>query len=192
MVCAFAQSCKTVFRAGLQVVSPQAVSGVILLGFKGLSNTGLTGVSLANQVISAGSGTAVQLTEEQKALVRAKAIQGLVRALAAQGLMAVVAALVSWVFGGGLAALSALLGAAAYLVPNSLFALRLLLGLLSGKGANPAGFLVGELIKLFAATGLLALVVYLGQSWLVWPALIFGLVMALKGYALLLMSGKLV
>lgn len=148
-------------------------------------------MSLANQVKSAGSESAIRLTEEQKAIVRAKAIQGLVRALAAQGLMAVVAALVSLLVGGMAAGVSALLGAAVYLVPNSLFALRLLLSLLSGRGANPAGFLVGELIKLVAATGLLALVVYTAQSWLVWPALIFGLIMALKGYALLLMSGKL-
>lgn len=148
-------------------------------------------MSLANQVKSAGLETAVRLTEAQKASVRAKAIQGLVRALAAQGLMALVAGLVSLMVGGVTAGVSALLGAAVYLVPNSLFALRLLLGLLSGRGANPAGFLVGELIKLVAATGLLALVVYTAQSWLVWPALIFGLIMALKGYALLLMSGKL-
>ncbi|MFA5597163.1 MAG: ATP synthase subunit I [Pusillimonas sp.] len=148
-------------------------------------------MSLANQVKSAGSETPVRLTEEQKAIVRARAVQGLVRALAAQGLMALVAAVLSWAVGGASAGFSALLGAAVYLVPNSFFALRLLISLLSGRGANPAGFLVGELIKLVAATGLLALLVYTAQSWLVWPALIFGLIMALKGYVLLLMFGKL-
>ena len=148
-------------------------------------------MSLADQVKTAGSEAPLRLTEEQKAAVRSKAIQGLVRALASQALMAVLAALLSWLVGGLAAGVSALLGALVYLLPNSLFALRLLIGLLAGRGANPAGFLVGELIKLVAATGLLALLVYVGQSWLVWPALIFGLIMALKGYVLLLMFGKL-
>ncbi len=144
-----------------------------------------------NQVKSSGFETTVQLSEEEKARVQASAVKGLVGVLVAQGVMAAVAVLVSWLVAGFDAGVSALLGAAAYLVPNSLFALRLLLGMLAGRAANPAGFLVGELVKLAGATGMLALVVYLAHTWLVWPALIFGLVMVLKGYVVLLVFSKL-
>lgn len=145
----------------------------------------------ANQVKSSGFDSSVQLTEDEKARLQVKARQGLLRALAAQGIMAAVSVLLCWLIAGFYAGASALLGAMAYLVPNALFAMRLLVGLLMGRPANPAGFLLGELIKLGGAVMLLVLGVYLAQSWLVWPALLFGLVMVLKGYVLLLMFSKL-
>lgn len=157
----------------------------------GYPNKVYPNVSSANQVKSPGSGAAVQLTEAQKASLQAKARKGLLRALVAQAIMALVAVAICWLVAGVYAGASALLGAAAYLVPNALFALRLLVGLVMGRPANPAGFLLGELIKLGAAVALLVLGVYLAQAWLVWPALIFGLVMVLKGYVLLLMFSKL-
>jgi ATP synthase protein I len=83
-----------------------------------------------------------------------------------------------------------LLGGLACFIPNALFALRLLVRIVAGKPASAAGFLIGELIKLGASIALLVLGVYLAQSWLVWPALLFGLVMVLKSYVLLLIRGK--
>lgn len=135
--------------------------------------------------------TPVKLSDAQRKSVHARAVQGLVRALVAQALMAVLAAAISWFFFGLAAGASALLGAGAYFVPNALFALRLLLGYMGVKPVAAAGFLAGELIKLASSVLLLVAVVFMAQAWLVWPALLFGLVCVLKGYVLLLMFHKL-
>jgi len=134
---------------------------------------------------------ALKLSDADRASLRFKAGRGLLRALAAQAAMALFAVLVSWAVAGVDAGLSALVGAGAYYVPNALFAMRLLLGLLGSKQASPFAFFMGELIKLGSAVLLLALAVYLGRGWLVWPALLFGLVCVLKGYVLLLVFRKL-
>lgn len=105
--------------------------------------------------------------------------------------MALFATVVSWAFFGPAAGASALLGAGAYFVPNAFFALRLLLGYSGVKPVAAAGFLAGELIKLASSVLLLAAVVLVAQAWLVWPALLFGLVSVLKGYVLLLAFHKL-
>src|SRR5699024_12452285 len=92
---------------------------------------------------------------------------------------------------GVAAGASALLGAGAYFVPNALFALRLLLSYSGIRPIAAPGFLAGELIKLASATLLLFAVVLGAKAWLVWPALLFGLVCVLKGYVLLLMFHRL-
>ncbi|MGG4605704.1 ATP synthase subunit I [Paenalcaligenes sp. Me131] len=131
------------------------------------------------------------LTPEQRSRLAKRSGAGIVRVLMAQAVMAIVVILISWMVAGGNAALSALLGAAAYLIPNALFAMRLLLNLFSGKAATVQAFFVGELFKLGSALGILALVVWSDTGWLVWPALLFGLLGVLKGYVLLLVAGKL-
>jgi len=133
----------------------------------------------------------IKLTEAERRKVQASAVKGLVRVLAAQAGMMLVAVVVSWGVAGVEAGASALLGALSCFVPNALFAARLLLAMVAGRPASPGRFLVGELVKLFASVALLVLVVYVAQPWLVWPALLFGLLMVLKGYVLLLMFGRL-
>jgi ATP synthase protein I len=131
------------------------------------------------------------LGAEERAALKARTSQGLVRAVVAQGVMAVLATVVAWVVAGTAAGLSALVGAGAYLVPNTLFALRLLLDAHRPGQANPFTFFLGEAFKLGATVLLLWLAVYLADGRIVWPAMLIGLVCALKGYVLLLMFGKL-
>jgi ATP synthase protein I len=47
-------------------------------------------------------------------------------------------------------------------------------------------FFAGEAFKLAAAIAILWLAGWYGRDWLVWPALLFGLLCVLKGYVLLL------
>lgn len=137
------------------------------------------------------SETKLELSDADRATLDAKAGRGIVRALVAQAVMAGLAVLISWLVAGAAAGASALIGAGAYFVPNALFAVRLLLGLLGSKQSNPITFFFGEACKLGSAVLILALAAYFGRDWLVWPALIFGLLCVLKGYVLLLMFRKL-
>ncbi|RYH53410.1 MAG: ATP synthase subunit I [Alcaligenaceae bacterium] len=132
----------------------------------------------------------VQLTPEERAAVTARAFKGLVRAVAAQGAMACLAAVIAWAVAGPAAGLSALAGAGMYLIPNALFAFRLMLGLAGGRSASPVTFLLGEIVKLSVTVVLLWLLSRYAQEWLVWPAVLWGLVLTLKGYFLLLMFRK--
>ncbi|HUH87432.1 MAG TPA: ATP synthase subunit I [Pusillimonas sp.] len=134
---------------------------------------------------------AIVLSDADRERLRYKAGKGLLHALAAQAFMGLLAALVSWLVAGVAAGVSALIGAGAYFIPNALFAMRLLMGLISAKQASAFTFFVGEFIKLGSAVLLLALAAYLGHEWLVWPALVFGLVCVLKGYVLLLAFRRL-
>lgn len=131
------------------------------------------------------------LTDEDRIAISRRASHGLVRALVAQACAALIAIVISGVVGGGAAAVSALLGAAAYFVPNALFALRLLLGMSAAVRPSPYAFFWGEAFKLGGAMSILALAAWAGSDWLVWPALVFGLFGVLKGYVLLLMVRKL-
>lgn len=151
-------------------------------------------VGSGNTMAPAGKAdeiTAIVLSDAQRERLRYKAGKGLLYALAAQAFMGLFAGLVSWLVAGFAAGVSALIGAGAYFVPNALFAMRLLMGLMSAKQASPFTFFLGEFIKLGTAVLLLALAAYLGHEWLVWPALLFGLVCVLKGYVLLLAFRRL-
>jgi ATP synthase protein I len=131
------------------------------------------------------------LSDRDRAALNRRASSGIVRTLVAQSAMLMAAVLVSWLVSGGEAAISALIGAAAYFVPNSLFALRLLLGLLGPVKSSPLTFFVGEAFKLGSAVLVMGLAAWLARDWLVWPAMLFGLLCVLKGYVLLLMFRKL-
>jgi|SRR5690625_78627 len=133
----------------------------------------------------------VKLSAQQRAELARRSSQGIIRALGAQGLLAILAVLLCWVVAGRLAAISAAIGAAAYGLPNALFAMRLLLGLWSGAPAQVATFFVGEAFKLGGALALLGLAAWQFHQWLVWPALLLGLVAVLKGYIVLLAMGRL-
>ncbi|WP_045929554.1 ATP synthase subunit I [Alcaligenes faecalis] len=133
----------------------------------------------------------VVLTPEQRSRMARRAGQGIVRALVAQALMGLLAIGLSAWISGAYAAASALIGAAAYFVPNALFALRLLLGLMGGGNAGALSFFWGEAFKLGFAVLTLATAAMANTGWLVWPALLFGLLCVLKGYVLLLFFRKL-
>lgn len=134
---------------------------------------------------------AIVLTPEQRQRLARRSSLGIVQILGAQALLALVATLLSWWFGGINAAGSALIGAGAYFIPNAVFAVRLLLGLMGGRNADAISFFWGEAFKLGAATAILGLAAWQFHDWLVWPALLFGLIGVLKGYVVLLAFGKL-
>jgi len=146
----------------------------------------------ATEMEGKGAGEAgLCLSAAERASLDARAGRGLVRAVAAQGALMVLAALVAWAVAGAAAGLSALAGAASYFVPNALFALRLLLNAHQPGRANPFTFFLGEAFKLGMTVLLLGLAVYVGGDAIVWPALLLGLLCVLKGYVLLLLTGKL-
>lgn len=126
-------------------------------------------------------------TAEQLAELNRSALRILVRSVVAQVVAGVLVALLAWVMAGAAAGASALAGAAAYAIPSVLFALRLLMGMFRPGGANPATFFLGEFLKLASTALLLWLVVKVGQNDLVWPALIAGLIVALKSHYWLLL-----
>jgi len=113
------------------------------------------------------------------------------RILAAQAAMGLFAALVCGAVAGIAGLASAAIGAAAYLLPNAVFAMRLLLGLAGTGQASALTFFVGQLVKTgLTVTGLM-LAAWLARDWLVWPALLFGLCCTLMGYALLPLFSRL-
>lgn len=129
----------------------------------------------------------VPATPEQLAELNRTAARTLLRSIVVQVIVALVVAGIAWLVSGVAAGASALAGAAAYTVPSVLFALRLLFGMVKPGGANPATFFFGEFFKLGSTALLLGLAVKLGQNELVWPALLVGLVVALKSHYLLLL-----
>ncbi len=127
------------------------------------------------------------VTAEQLVELNRSAARTLLRTIVAQVVAATVVALLAWLVAGVAAGVSALVGAAAYAIPSVLFALRLLFGMVKPGGANPATFFFGEFFKLGSAALLLGLAVKLGQNELVWPALLVGLIVALKSHYWLLL-----
>jgi len=115
----------------------------------------------------------------------------ILRILLAQAAAGVVVALIVGVVAGLAALVSALIGAVAYLLPNAVFAVRLLLGLASTGQANVLTFFLGEFVKLALAVAVLMLAGWFGRSWLVWSALLLGLCGVLMGYALLPLVSRL-
>ena len=133
----------------------------------------------------------LSLSEHDRAAIHLRASKGLVRALVAQAVMLGAAILVCGLVSGAAAAWSALIGGGAYLIPNALFALRLLAGLWGPVTSTPFTFFLGEAFKLGAAVLTLGLAAWLGSGWIVWPALLVGLLCVLKGYVLLLLFRRL-
>lgn len=99
------------------------------------------------------------------------------RVVLLQLVMTLVVAGLAGLWVGPRGALSALLGGAAYLVPNLLFVVRLRVAAASGQ-ASAATFFVGELAKI-AAT-ILILVAAQAYYDVHWVALLVGLFVALK------------
>ena len=99
--------------------------------------------------------------------------------------VSVVAACIAGLLGGENALISALLGGLCCVVPNSLFAMRLLANAHAAGGANPMSFFIGEFIKIALTVTLLGAVAWLYHD-LNWLALIAAFIVALKSYIILL------
>lgn len=167
-------------------------------GDKGPEQEGSAGKNIENHAQGAGypgAGDAADqrlvLSDHDRMMIIRRSSRGLVRVLTAQLSVAAVVVAVSGLVAGSAAALSALIGAAAYFVPNALFAMRLLFGFFGPVKTGPLTFFAGEAFKLGTAVLVLALTAWYGRDWLVWPALLFGLIGVLKGYVLLLLFRKL-
>ena len=96
----------------------------------------------------------------------------------------IVAGLIAGLLGGVPALLSALLGGLCCVVPNGLFALRLLANAKKSED-NPMSFFIGEFIKIALTVALLGATAWLYRD-LNWLALIAGFIVALKSYIILL------
>jgi len=105
----------------------------------------------------------------------------LFRIVGLQALATLTVALLAWPLGGANAAVSALLGGAACVVPNALFALRLAAAARRPQGAGAAVFFVGELLKVGSTIALLALIAWAWDG-VVWAALVIAVIVALKSY----------
>lgn len=131
------------------------------------------------------------LSDQDRVRIARRSRVGLLWALAAQAFMGMLVVLGAWGFAGKNAGASALIGAAAYFVPNALFALRLLLGYFGPKGSGALGFFWGEFLKLFAVAGVVVLVAWQWGAWLNWLAFLLGLLGVMKGYVVLLALRRL-
>lgn len=129
------------------------------------------------------------LTDADRASINARARKELLHIILAQALVGLFVAIIAGMVAGKVAALSALAGAGAYFVPNLLFALRLFIATHQPKGASPVMFLMGEMLKMVAAVGLLWLIARVGGDRVSWLAVVAGLIGVVKAYLLMLALG---
>lgn len=108
------------------------------------------------------------------------------RIVGLQILATLIVALAAWSIGGAAAAVSALLGGTACVVPNALFALRLTMAARRPQGTDMGVFFVGEFVKIGSTIALLALVAWAWKD-VVWLALIIAVIAALKSYMVALL-----
>lgn len=133
-------------------------------------------------------GADIGLTPAQLAKLNHGSLRLLVRTILVQAAGTILVAGLAWWIAGTAAGLSALAGALVCTIPNALFALRLALAAVGiGKG-SPVTFFLGEFLKLGASTALLVMAVRMAGDGLVWPALIAGLIVALKSHYIVLLS----
>ena len=135
----------------------------------------------------------IVLSVAEKARIARRARLDLIRVLVSQVAASVVVAIVFFWASGPRGGVSALLGAACYLAPNAVFVLRLLLATLRPQGAGAGTFLIGNMLKVLVAVGLLWLLADQAADRVDWLAAVVGLIAALKGYwiGLMLSGGRL-
>lgn len=138
-----------------------------------------------------GAVGTLRLGDHDRSLIAKRSQVGLFRALAAQAFTGMLVVLGAWGFAGKGAGASALIGAAAYFVPNALFAVRLLLGYFGPKRPGSLTFFWGEFLKLLCVAGVLVLVAWQWGDWLNWLAFLLGLLGVMKGYVVLLALRRL-
>ena len=132
----------------------------------------------------------LELTAADLAQINQRSRLELVLIVKAQALLGSVVAVLTWTVAGVDAGLSALAGAGTYFVPNMIFALRLYLATFRPGGSSPMLFLIGEMLKIGAAVGLLWVVAHVGGDRVQWLAVLVGLIAVLKGYVLVLVFGR--
>ena len=132
----------------------------------------------------------LELTVADLAQINQRSRLELVLIVKAQALLGSVVAALTWMVAGVDAGLSALAGAGTYFLPNTIFALRLYLATFRPGGSGPMLFLVGEMLKIGAAVGLLWVVAHVGGDRVQWLAVLVGLIAVLKGYVLVLVFGR--
>ena len=132
----------------------------------------------------------LELTAADLAQINQRSRLELVLIVKAQALLGSVVAVLTWTVAGVDAGLSALAGAGTYFVPNMIFALRLYLATFRPGGSAPMLFLIGEMLKIGAAVGLLWVVAHVGGDRVQWLAVLVGLIAVLKGYVLVLVFGR--
>ena len=132
----------------------------------------------------------LELTAADLAQINQRSRLELVLIVKAQALLGSVVAILTWMVAGIDAGLSALAGAGTNFVPNMIFALRLYLATFRPGGSGPRLFLVGEMLKVGAAVGLLWVVAHVGGDRVQWLAVLVGLIAVLKGYVLVLVFGR--
>ena len=132
----------------------------------------------------------LELTVADLAQINQRSRLELVLIVKAQALLGSVVAVLTWTVAGVDAGLSALAGAGTYFVPNMIFALRLYLATFRPGGSAPMLFLIGEMVKIGAAVGLLWVVAHVGGDRVQWLAVLVGLIAVLKGYVLVLVFGR--
>lgn len=102
----------------------------------------------------------------------------------------VVASAIAGMIAGWPALFSTLIGGLCCVVPNGLFALRLIANAKKVGEASPMSFFVGEFIKIALTVAFLGAAGWLYHD-LNWLALIIGLIVALKSYTILLLGIRL-
>jgi ATP synthase protein I len=125
---------------------------------------------------------AVKLTNQEKLVIAQKARALLFWLVVSQLIAGLCVSVLFGLFSGQAAALSALAGAGAYWLPNTLAALRLGLSTFRPQGANPVAVLGGFLVKMLVAALLLWVVAQYGGNQVNWLAVLVGLIVTLKGY----------
>ncbi len=113
----------------------------------------------------------------------------MVKAVLLQVTMTLVVSALAALVGGANAALSAMLGGLACVVPSALFAVRLAIDLRRPGGATVSGFFIGEFAKL-VLTVLMLCAIGVADPDLNWLAMIVGFIAALKSYFLMFAFGR--
>jgi ATP synthase protein I len=132
----------------------------------------------------------LRLTEAERLVSSRRAMRDLLRTIVIQVVSSIAVAVLAFAVSGSAAGVSALMGAATYILPNALFAFMLILSVHKTGGTPPARFFLGQVLKIGIAALLLIATASLGREFLVWPAFLAGLVCALKSQLLTLAFGK--
>ena len=107
-----------------------------------------------------------------------------------QWVVILILAAAAWLLSGIAGAVSLVLGGAAVAVPNTLLALWLTIRVHRVGSLSTAALLFGELLKLGLTLALLAIFVAKFRHVLIWPALIVGVIGALKAQWLALWATR--
>ncbi|ETD67038.1 membrane protein [Pelistega indica] len=135
--------------------------------------------------------TAVKLSTEERIRMNAHAAKGLVQILMAQLALLIVVSLLAGLISGKLPMLSAFAGGMAYFIPTALVVVRMLMRLYANADASAGTLFIAEGIKIVGTILLLVLLAKFAAGFIVWPALLLGLISVMKAYVLLLMFRKI-